>query len=207
MIQKRLDLAGKQQRAVGAAAVVERLYAEHIPGAEKHLRPAVPQRKGEHPPQPGEQFAAPLLPPMQQHLGVGAGGKGVAQGRQFGGQFAIVVDFAVEHDDEIFIFAVQRLCAALQINDGQAAVAQRGGSLHKRSLAVRPAVGDARQHRGQRCGVRPGGGDQTGNSAHIPASFPGSATCRYRFVYLTCWHFTTRRGKIMSNQSGKQVSL
>ena len=113
MIQKRLDLAGKQQRAVGAAAVVERLYAEHIPGAEKHLRPAVPQRKGEHSPQPGEQLAAPLLPPVQQHLGVGAGGKGVAQGCQLGGQFAIVVDFAVEHDDEIFILAVQRLCAAL----------------------------------------------------------------------------------------------
>ena len=40
-----------------------------------------------------------LLPPVQQDLGVGAGGKGVAQRRQLGGQRTVVVDFAVENDD------------------------------------------------------------------------------------------------------------
>ena len=97
--KKRLDLAGEKQRAVGAAAVVQRLDAEHIPRTEQHPGAAVPQRKREHPAQPGQQLAAPLLPSVQQDLGVGAGGKGVAQRRQLGGQRTVVVDFAVENDD------------------------------------------------------------------------------------------------------------
>ena len=91
----------------------------------------------------------------------------MAQRRQLGGQGAVVVNFAVKDDDKVLILAVQRLCAAVGVNDGQTAVAQRGGPLHKAALTVRPAVGNARQHGGQQTGVcRTTPGNKTGNSAH-----------------------------------------
>ena len=167
VIQKCLDLAGKQQRAVRTAAVVQRLYAEHVPRTKQCPGPAVPQRKGKHAAQPGQKLAAPLLPPVQQDLGVGAGRKAVAQRRQLGGQGFVVVDLAVENDDQIFILAVQRLGTARKVDDCQPAVAKGGRPLHKGALTVRAAVGDARQHGGKRPGIGCAlPGDESRNSAH-----------------------------------------
>ena len=57
-----------------------------------------------------------------------------------------VVNFAVEHDDEAAVLVEHRLAAALQVDDGQAAVAERDAVVDKIALAVRAAVGDEVGH-------------------------------------------------------------
>ena len=62
---------------------------------------------------------------VQQDFGVGSGAEDVALGFELFAQFAVVVDFAVEGDDELAVGAVHGLRAALgEVDDGQAAVAQ-----------------------------------------------------------------------------------
>ena len=64
----------------------------------------------------------PLLVAVQQDLGIRAGGEGVPGGLQLFAQGLEVVDFAVEHDDEAAVLVIHRLAAALQVDDGQAAL-------------------------------------------------------------------------------------
>lgn len=61
---------------------------------------------------------------MQQHLGIGPGGKGMACGDQFLAQGLEVIDLAVKNADKTAILIEHGLLAALQVNDGKAAVAQ-----------------------------------------------------------------------------------
>jgi hypothetical protein len=85
----------------------------------------IPQGKGVHAAQLLQHGRALGLVEVQQHLGVGAGAEDVALRLQLAAQLAVVVDLAVEGDDELAVGTHHGLCAALaEVDDGQAAVAQ-----------------------------------------------------------------------------------
>jgi hypothetical protein len=61
---------------------------------------------------------------VHDDFGVAAGVEDVAERLQFGDQFLIVVDFAVEDDANALVFVVQRLLAGGQVDDREAAMAE-----------------------------------------------------------------------------------
>ena len=65
-------------------------------------------------------------------------------------QLAIVVDLAIADQHQRAIGVVQRLLAAVQIDDGQAAMAERGERIVMHALAVRPAMRQRVEHSLQR---------------------------------------------------------
>jgi hypothetical protein len=64
----------------------------------------------------------------------------VALGFELAAQFAVVVDFAVEGDDELAVCAVHGLRAALgEVDDGQAAVAEGDAAVFRRTIRPWPS--------------------------------------------------------------------
>ena len=61
-------------------------------------------------------------------------------GLQLGDQFLVVVDLAVEDDDDRAVFVEQRLLAGGEVDDGQPAVAEAHAGLEVQAAFVRPAV-------------------------------------------------------------------
>ena len=144
--QKALDLAAKQQLAGFVLVIIERLDAKMVARAEQRFVLAVPDGKSEHAAQLLQHLLAPLLVPVQQNFGVGPGGEGVPGAHQFGGQLLEVVDLAVKDDGEVLVLIEHGLFAALQVNDGKAALAKGCRAFNKLALAIGAAVGDGIHH-------------------------------------------------------------
>ena len=108
---------GGEREARTVAGVVERLLAKVIAGEQEAVLAGVENREAEHAAELREHGVAELLVEMHEHLGVGLGAKGVAAGDEFGAQFAVVVDLAVEDDADRFVLIPDRLRAALQVDD------------------------------------------------------------------------------------------
>ena len=70
----------------------------------------------------------------------------VAGGFELGGQVAVVVDFAVEDDGDRSILVEHRLVPGRDVDDGQAAMAQRDVGFDQKALIVRPAMRDRVGH-------------------------------------------------------------
>ena len=93
-----------------------------------------------------QHLFAPLLVPVQQNFGVGPGGEGVPGAHQFGGQLLEVVDLAVKDDGEVLVLIEHGLLAALQVNDGKAALAKGCRAFNKLAPTIGAAVGDGIHH-------------------------------------------------------------
>lgn len=145
MSQKAFDLAAKQEQTI-LIIIIERFDTEDIPRTKHGFGFLVPDHEGEHAAQFAGQLIAPLLIAMQQHLGIGPGGKGMACSDQFLAQGLEVIDLAVKNADKTAILIEHGLLAALQVNDGKAAVAQGYLVIHIVAFAVRAAVGDQVRH-------------------------------------------------------------
>jgi hypothetical protein len=65
---------------------------------------------------------------VQDRLGVARRAKGGAARDQLSAQLDVVEDFAVEHDPEVAIGRGERLLAAREIDDREAAVPESGAS-------------------------------------------------------------------------------
>ena len=134
--------AERRQRA-RVEAVVERLDAELVPGAEQLARPAVPDGEGEHAAEPVHHVLADQGVGLQQHLGVAARPQHHALLPQLGSQLQVVVNLAVEDHPVALVGRPHRLMAALrQVDDGQPPEAQRDIVIGVEALIIRPAVGD-----------------------------------------------------------------
>ena len=134
--------AERRQRA-RVEAVVERLDAELVPGAEQLARPAVPDGEGEHAAEPVHHVRADQGVGLQQHLGVAARPQHHALLPQLGSQLQVVVNLAVEDHPVALVGRPHRLMAALrQVDDGQPPEAQRDIVIGVEALIIRPAVGD-----------------------------------------------------------------
>ena len=152
--------------------VVQRLDAERVARQQQGLFGCIPQGKGVHAAQVLQHGRAFGLVQVQQDFGVGFGAEDVALRFELAAQFAVVVDLAVEGDDELAVGAVHRLRAALgEVDDGQAAVAQGDSSVIGEPFAL--AVGAAGGHvvaDGAQFGpVRRGGGGVEGVEAGYAA--------------------------------------
>ena len=151
MLQQALDLTAEQQLACVGLGIIERLYAENIPRTVHFVRLGVPHDEGEHAAQHPGQLRAVLLVAMNDDFGVAMGLEDMPLGLQLGAQIHEVVNLAVEHADDGAVLVVHRLLACGQINDTQAAEAQRDGAARVVAADVIPfhigaAVDDAVGH-------------------------------------------------------------
>src|SRR5260221_11645590 len=90
--RQRLKFRREQHSAVLQKTIVERLLAEPVARQEQRLARGVPQRKGEHPVEPLETRLAPLLPGMDNYLGVATGAEVVAERRELCHQWLKIID-------------------------------------------------------------------------------------------------------------------
>ncbi len=84
---------------------------------------------------------------MDKHLGVGVGREDVAERDQLVLERLVVVDLAVEHDDERAVLVVDGLGTVLEADDRQAAEAEGDIFVDVLTIAVGAAVDDAVHHR------------------------------------------------------------
>ncbi len=115
--EQRLQLRAEDHLAARQLGPVERLLAQAVARQEQGLAALVPQREGEHAAEAIETSLAPLFPGVDDHLGVGMGAEAMARRGQLADQRPIVVDFAVERDDDAAVLVEQRLPAAGQVDD------------------------------------------------------------------------------------------
>ncbi len=140
MGQQRLELGAEDEQPVGQQRVMKRLHAEPVAREEQRLPVAVPQREGEHAAEALDAGFAPLLPGMDDHLGIAPGVKAVAALGELGNQLLVVVDLAVEHDHHAAVLVEQRLLARGQIDDGQPPMAEAEPRLEVQPALVGSAV-------------------------------------------------------------------
>src|SRR5690606_5830159 len=151
--EQRLDLGGEHE-PVARLGVVERLDAEPVAGQEQPAPRPVPQREGEHPPQPVDAAVAVVLVEVRHDLGVALGAQAVAGAPERLGRLAVVVDLAVEDERHAAVLVRHRLPAAGEVDDRQAVHAHHDRPLGEGAAVVGPAVDDGVEHRGQ--GLRRG---------------------------------------------------
>ena len=105
--------------------VVQRLDADAVAGEEQRAAPSIPQRDAEHPAQVRERVLAPLLVGVHDGLGIGIRVERVPVRDELRAQLAVVVDLAVEDHPDGAVFVANRLVAAGEVDDAQAAHAER----------------------------------------------------------------------------------
>ena len=121
-----LDLGGEREEPVGREPVVERLDAEPVARGKDRPGLAVVEHEREHAVEPVQAVPPPLGVGVEEHLGVGAGVKGMAGGLELGAQLAVVVDLAVVDDPVAAVGRAHRLVAGRrEVEDGEPAVAER----------------------------------------------------------------------------------
>src|SRR5438045_1071364 len=111
MLQERFYFGSKDEE-VFPDVVVNRLHAQAIAYEQQPPPLAVPQRKREHSTEIAHAVVAVLFVSVDDGLGVGLRLELVAFCNESRRQFAIVVDFAVEYDDDRTIFIEDWLAAA-----------------------------------------------------------------------------------------------
>ena len=132
---------------------IKRLFAHAVAGDEQATARRVPKGKGKHAVEPEQQRVAPLLVGMDKHLGVAVGSETVPVALQGGADGAVVVDFTIKNHCEAAIFVEDRLIAAAQVNNREAAHRHAHGAAQKDAVAIRPPVGEAVVHTAQQIRV------------------------------------------------------
>jgi hypothetical protein len=125
---------------------IERLYAETVDGHEKLASARVPEREGEHPAKAPDELPAELLVAVHKDLRVGTRLEGVAAASQVVPQLAVVVDLAVEDDDDRSIFARDRLPSAFGVDDAQSPDSESDRPFDEHALVIRSAMRDRAAH-------------------------------------------------------------
>ena len=111
------------------------------------LLPLVPDGEGEHAVEALQAAFAPLLPGVDDHLRVAAGAEGVSACQQLALDLHEVEDLAVEGHDDSVVLVVERLLAALEVDDRQAPMTETDAGLEVKSVAVRASMAERRIHR------------------------------------------------------------
>src|ERR1044071_5442500 len=77
--------------------------------------------------------------------------------RKISHQFDVVVNLAIEDDTDCAVLVENRLVAAGQIDDAEAAVSESDVAAHEESLTVRTAVAERGRHPAQQVLIDPRG--------------------------------------------------
>ena len=174
VLEQRLQLRAEREHAA-VPVVVERLHAEMVAREEERLLALVPEREREHARDPVEHALAPLLPGVDEHLGVAVGVERVPGRRELAAQALEVVDLAVEHHHHGAVLVEERLRAAGEVDDAQAAVAETDAPGDVEALGVGAAVGDDPRHPLQHVGRVLALAPVAGDAAHAGAGRPAQA--------------------------------
>src|SRR3990172_8764586 len=83
---------------------------------------------------------------MKNDLGVAPGREAMAAAGELLAQRAVVVDLAVQDEPQRAVFVGERLLAAFEVDDAQAAEAQAGVGAREEAVAVRAAVAEGGRH-------------------------------------------------------------
>ena len=138
--EQRLEFGAEKEGAIVEQGVEQRLDAEAVAGEKQGFAVAVPEGEGEHAAEAVDAALAPGFPGVDDDFGVAAGVEDVAERLQFGDEFLVVVDFAVEDDADALVFVVQRLLAGGQVDDRQPAVAEPDAGFDMQAAFVRAAM-------------------------------------------------------------------
>ena len=151
-VRQRVELRRERELAVDVA-IGERFDPEAVAREHESLFARVPHGDGEHTAKPLPQLGAPLLVPVNEHLGVAAAAEPVTCPLELVHELAVVVDLAVLHDDDAAVLVRDRLVASGQIDDRQPACGDPDRSVEMRALGVRAAVEQSRRHAAKPIGV------------------------------------------------------
>ena len=89
---------------------------------------------------------ASLLVEMDDHLGVAGRRQRMPAALQRGSEFPVVVDLAVEDDDDAAVLVVDRLRSSAEIDDAQTARAEPQTDVEVHPFFIGSAVADPREH-------------------------------------------------------------
>src|SRR6266478_5127402 len=119
---------------------VQRLDSEAV--AREKQSPCIlrPNRERKHAAQTREAIFVPLQKGAQNYLGVAAGLEFFTVRFQFGAQFPVVVNLAVEDQDGVSVFADHGLIARVKVDDFEAHGPQRNSLRFIRALLVRTSM-------------------------------------------------------------------
>src|SRR5262245_65904187 len=106
MGEQALQLRAEHELAVRQQRVEERLDAEAIAREEERLAITVPEREREHAAKALDAGFAPLFPRVDDHLGVALRAEHVTARHERRDERLLVVDLAVEDDDDARILVV-----------------------------------------------------------------------------------------------------
>ena len=182
------QFAGKPAHA-RSTTHVERFHPQGIPSKPQRRRvyptPFVPQRERVNPVETRQELGAPLLPPMNQYLGIRPGAEPMTCALELDTEVTMVVDLAVEHDPERTLFVAHWLGAALRVNDTQPAVAQGTGPTEHQAQASVIGAAVCESLPETACNGLDVGGriirEDTGNPAHLGVTHVHSTTERVAF--------------------------
>jgi hypothetical protein len=149
IFEERLDLRAEHEPAAAQLRVVDRLDADAIACEQQALPARIPDREREHAAEAFDAGIAPLLVPVDDHLGVGMGAEPVARALQLRAQVREVVDLAVERHPDAAVLVRQRLLTRGDVDDAQPAMREADALAHVVPVGVGAPVRDGVRHRRQ----------------------------------------------------------
>ncbi len=153
MHEQRLQLRAEEHQAIGQHRVVQRLHAEAIAGHEQRARVPVVEREREHAAETLHALFAPRFPRVHDHFGVALRVEHVPERFELRNELLVVVDLAVEYDDDRAVLVVERLLAGGDIDDREAAMREPHASVDVIALAIGPAMGLRSIHPREHCAI------------------------------------------------------
>ena len=126
--------------------IVERLDAQAVPGAEKSTGVLVPDGEREHAAEVRDAVRAVLLIGVQDGFGVAMGCVAMAGGFQARAEIGVVEDLSVVDNPETAVFVGHRLMAGGDVDNAEAAMAQRRTGIVVKAVVVGSAMRDSGGH-------------------------------------------------------------
>jgi hypothetical protein len=122
------DFRGKIERPI-VPGVEQRLDAEAIPRGKDGPVPLIPEHKGKLAAQSVQALHAEIFVKMQGNLAVRSRAQAVTGLLELALDRLEAVEFAVDDDPRLFVFAGDRLIPGREIDDAEPAVAQRNAAV------------------------------------------------------------------------------
>ena len=148
VLEERGQLRGEGKGAV-SMKIVEGLFSKAVASQKKTPCAGIVNGKRPHAIESGKHPLPPFAPCVEQDFGIRVVcGENMSLGEEFTAEFAVVVNFAVENNGEGAISGNHRLRATGEIDDREAAMAQKNTGIRffKITLRIRPAVRETAGH-------------------------------------------------------------
>ncbi len=169
---------GPEKQSPAVLAVVQRLDAEPVARHEQLPAGFIPKRKCKHATQMFNAVLTVLFVEMYDRFRVRARGENVPPGFQIAPQFAVVVDFSIEHQVNRAVLVFNRLVSGSKVDDAQTPHRETRFFAQVEALIIGTAMGDHRAHVAQFLRVHrlASQANDSRDSAHraVPYPFPNA---------------------------------